>query len=38
MGKELEKRTNMCIFITESPWCIPETITTWLINYAPVKI
>lgn len=27
----------MCIFITESPWCIPEAIMTWLINYAPGK-
>ena len=33
MGKELEKRTDICICITESLCCTPETNTTLLINY-----
>ena len=33
-GKELEKRIDTCICITESLCCIPETNTTLLINYA----
>ena len=31
--KTLCKRIDICIYITESLCCIPETITTLLINY-----
>ena len=36
MGKEFEKRLDICICITESLCCIPEANTTLLINYIPI--
>ena len=36
MGKELGKRIDTCICMTESLCYTPETNTTLLINYTPV--
>ena len=35
-GKRIWKRMDICIRITESLCCTPETITTLLINYSPI--
>ena len=37
MRKELDKRIDAHIFITEPLCCTPETNTTLLINYAPIE-
>ena len=36
-GKEYEKHIYIYICITESLCCTPETNTTLLINYTPIK-
>ena len=39
MGKESKKkRMDVCICITDSLCCTPETKTTLLIEYTPIKI
>ena len=37
MGKESKKRVDICICITDSLCCTPETNTTLKINYTPIK-
>ena len=37
MGKISEK-VNICVYITESLWCIPETNAYLKINYISIKI
>ena len=36
-GERIFKRIDLCICITESLCCTPETNTIWLINYTPIK-
>ena len=37
-GKEIQKRVDICIYITDSLCCTVETNTTLSINYTPIKI
>ena len=37
IGKRIWKRIHICICITESLCCTPETNTTLLINYTPIE-
>ena len=36
-GKTIQKRTDKCICINESLFCMPETNTTLLISYTPIQ-
>ena len=37
MGKELLKKVDICICITDSLCCTPETNRILQINYTPIK-
>ena len=37
MGKE-SKKEWMCVYVTESPCCVPEMITTQYINCTSIKL
>ena len=34
----MEKRMDMCMCMTDSLCCTPETNTTLLVNYTPIKL
>ena len=38
MGREFKGRMDTCTCMAESLCCSPETITTLLISYTPIKI